>query len=615
MTNCNKSIRILIVFVMLFALIHIPGMRAEAAVTCKSVISYPGTTKSDVNLRKKAGTKYKSLGMVSKGSNVTILGYVKTGGVTWYKCKAKNESGKTKTGYIHSAYVKKVSKPTGVVNSKVTSKLVVRKKAKTSSKSLLKIPKNTKTTVLSIKKASNKYWYKVKVTYSGKTKTGYVLGDYIDVEMPEEKQEEAKEGYVNDKVTTYLNVRKSASTGSAILVKIPKETVVTVVATSGNWYKIKVKYNSKDYTGYVAKEYITIGKLENKTNDTKTENTNSNPLSDADFDTQLNAFPDSYKAGIKALRTSYPNWSFVAIDTGLDWSTAVSKESAVGVNTIQSTYPSGGKSGAPLYYLSTASGAYNSSTKKYNVLDGTNWYSAAPSVIAYYMDPRNFLNDTDIFQFEALAYDSSQSSTVVESILKNTFMNGSYSVKDSATGNTVSGSYVQAFMDAGKSAGASPYFLAVRCKQEVGTNGSNSTSGTYKGYTGLYNFYNIGASDGGDAVAKGLLFAKGGTNNATTYNRPWTTPYKSITGGASYIAANYINKGQDTLYFQKFNVHPTTSSLLYSHQYMTNVQAPWSEGRSTRSAYNSLGILSESMVFYIPVYKNMPSTPCALPTK
>ncbi len=509
--------------------------RVEAAVTCKSVISYPGTTKSRVNIRKKAGVKYKSYGMVAAGTDVTILGYVKNGGVTWYKCKTTLENGKKKTGYISSSYVKKVSKPVGVVNNKVTSTLNVRKKAKTTSKALIKIPKKTEATILSIKKSSGKYWYKIKVSYSGKTKTGYVLGDYIDINTPNKED-------------------------------IPKE-----------------------------------------------EDTQINLATDADFATQLAAFPEGYKAAISALKETYPNWSFVAIDTGLDWNEAVKAESVVGRNVIQSNYPNGIASLAPLSYLSKAEGAYDITTNKYKVFDGYNWYSAAPEVIAYYMDPRNFINDTDIFQFETLSYDESQSGTVVESILKDTFMNGNYSVTDIATGQIATGSYVQAFMDAGKNSGANPYFLAARCKQEVGMTGSGSTTGTYKGYEGIYNFYNIGATDGSNAVAKGLLWAKGGSNGATTYNRPWTTPYKSIIGGASYIAQNYIAKGQNTLYFQKFNVKPIDPNQTYLHQYMTNVQAAWSEGRTTRNAYSSLRILSDTMVFYIPVYNNMPETACALP--
>ena len=46
---------------------------------------------------------------------------------------------------------------------------------------------------------------------------------------------------------------------------------------------------------------------------------------------------------------------------------------------------------------------------------------------------------------------------------------------------------------------------------------------------------------------------------------------------------------------------------------MTNVQAPYSEGRRTRNAYNTAGILSDAMVFYIPVYNNMPAAACQLP--
>ena len=585
--------------------------RVEAAVTCKSVISYPGTTKSRVNIRKKAGVKYKSYGMVAAGTDVTILGYVKNGGVTWYKCKTTLENGKKKTGYISSSYVKKVSKPVGVVNNKVTSTLNVRKKAKTTSKALIKIPKKTEATILSIKKSSGKYWYKIKVSYSGKTKTGYVLGDYIDINTKNKEdipKEEPKEAYVNDKVTTFLNVRELASTDSNIVGKLPKGTIVTVIATLDNWYKITATYDSADISGYVAKEYITIGKPEEKKEDTQI-----NIATDAEFAAQLAAFPEGYKAAISALKETYPNWSFVAIDTGLDWNEAVMAESVVGRNVIQSNYPNGIASLAPLSYLSKAEGAYDITTNKYKVFDGYNWYSAAPEVIAYYMDPRNFINDTDIFQFETLSYDESQSGTVVESILKDTFMNGNYSVTDIATGQIATGSYVQAFMDAGKNSGANPYFLAARCKQEVGITGSGSTTGTYKGYEGIYNFYNIGATDGSNAVAKGLLWAKGGSNGATTYNRPWTTPYKSIIGGASYIAQNYIVKGQNTLYFQKFNVKPIDPNQTYLHQYMTNVQAAWSEGRTTRNAYSSLGILSDTMVFYIPVYNNMPETACALP--
>lgn len=82
-------------------------MQVKAATTCKSVISYPGKTTTQVNMRKKAGTNYTSYGLLNKNQSVTILGYAKNKGVTWYKCKAVVK-GKTKTGYVSSLYIKKI---------------------------------------------------------------------------------------------------------------------------------------------------------------------------------------------------------------------------------------------------------------------------------------------------------------------------------------------------------------------------------------------------------------------------------------------------------------------------------------------------------------------------
>lgn len=714
------------------------ALPVHAATTCSSVVTYPGTTITAVNVREKAGTKYKSFGVVSANTGVTILGLCNNNGEDWYKVSVK-VSGTARTGYIFASYVKKAGSAKGIVNVANGSYLNMRKSASTSSACVAKLYRGTKVTITGISgawykikivengtsksgyasaayiKVSNsststtdsstgtgtagtsstgstgtttgpyrlevlwggtnesgassntvfnttpgyvnanvttslnvRYmpnvqssillsiptktkvtvlgiegeWYKIKVTYGGKTVTGYVVKKYITlgsentqtpsdpvVVPPVNTTEQA--AYVNSSVTSYLNVRDAANTSGKVLATIPYKTIVTVLGTSGDWYKIKFTYNGKTITGYAAKKYITIGTLPSDNNNNN--NSNSNTTTETDnvaFETLLKKFPESYQSSLKSLHATYPKWKFVAVQTNLDWSAVIANESIVGRNVIQSNYPRGTSSLAPFSYLSTASGAYNWSTDSYVVKDGVNWYSADSKVIAHYMDPRNFLNSTDIFQFEALAYDSSQKPTVVQSILSNTFMKGNYSVVDSATNKVVTGSYKQAFMDAGTKAKASPYFLATRCKQEVGLNGSNSTSGKYPGYEGIYNYYNIGAFDGSNAVAQGLNWARTGTS----YGKPWTNPYKSIVGGAQYIASNYINVGQNTLYLQKFNVNPSDPSKLYTHQYMTNVQAPYSEGRTTRSAYNNLGILSEEMVFYIPVYNNMPSKPCALPS-
>ncbi len=91
---------------------------------------------------------------------------------------------------------------------------------------------------------------------------------------------------------------------------------------------------------------------------------------------------------------------------------------------------------------------------------------------------------------------------------------------------------------------------------------------------------------------------------------PWTNRYKSIVGGSYFLGSSYIHRGQDTVYLQKFNVTPVST---YFHQYMTNVEAPWAEGRKIALAYSSMD--DAPIVFSIPVYLNMPNSPAPRPTK
>lgn len=170
-----------------------------------------------------------------------------------------------------------------------------------------------------------------------------------------------------------------------------------------------------------------------------------------------------------------------------------------------------------------------------------------------------------------------------------------YKSKPSGSNST----YSELIIKAGKAVGVSPYHIASRIKQEVGSSLSSATNGKHSVYPGIYNFYNIGGFDSvtGNAVTNALKWASSGS----TYGRPWNTVYKSIYGGAQYIGNNYILQKQNTLYTQKFNV--TNTSALYSHQYMTNVQAASSEASKVYDAYSGAGTLNNSITFCIPVYK------------
>jgi len=86
---------------------------------------------------------------------------------------------------------------------------------------------------------------------------------------------------------------------------------------------------------------------------------------------------------------------------------------------------------------------------------------------------------------------------------------------------------------------------------------------------------------------------------------PWDSPDKAITGGALWIASGYIDAGQDTLYFQKFDVISDGSSL-YEHQYAQNIMMAYSESVRYYNSYKNIGKLDQAFEFVIPVYENMP---------
>lgn len=400
-----------------------------------------------------------------------------------------------------------------------------------------------------------------------------------------------------------VRVRRSIDTSSTsnIITELNTGDMVKIISTdAGNnsscassWYKIL--YNEEE--AYICGAYIRI----------KNEN-----IPEAELD--LSLFPSSYHASLTALHEKYPSWVFLPLETNLDFYTAVKNESNIGDSLIYYTYNEGYRS------FNSASYNYNEDKFYYDKIEGSSWYYASEKTVAYYMDPRNFLDERYIFMFEDLSYNPSfQNITTVQNILGNTFMPGLYNKFPDIL--TLAPSYAEAFIQASELYDISPLHLASRVRQEMGVNGSGASSGasfTYHGktYSNLYNFYNIGAYGYNPTYIAGLIWANGGADGSlTTYYRPWTNPYRSIVGGASYLSAGYISKGQNTIYLERFNVAPLDPSKLYTHQYMTNVSAHVSEASTTYNSYKSLGLLEESLVFLIPIYKNMPQEKSALPNK
>ena len=241
------------------------------------------------------------------------------------------------------------------------------------------------------------------------------------------------------------------------------------------------------------------------------------------------------------------------------------------------------------------------------------------------MDPRNFLNEVRIFQFEALSFDEySDNLDAVEKILYGTeFYNNKVSYLDS-NGNIINMSekYSDLILRAGRISLVSPYHLASRIKQEVGPFLSHSSiSGNVEGFKGLYNFYNIGATSSSEpmgAIKNGLRYARDGNGASEETKRkyliPWNTKERSITGGGIFIGSSYINVGQNNIYLQKFDVIDHNGDGLFWHQYMTNVLAPYSESKSIYNGYSKSNLLDLPINFVIPIYDNMPEIPVQSPS-
>lgn len=372
-----------------------------------------------------------------------------------------------------------------------------------------------------------------------------------------------------------VKVRSAPVSGEKVAL-ITAGTAVTVTDESQGadgyvWYQIQVNISGKMVTGYIRSDFIMIA---------------AEASADEQYVAGLKAagFPDSYCPALLELHKKYPQWQFVPVQTNLDWNTAVEKESTTGKNLIQSAVNDARKS--------TDWTAYNWETNTWYGFDGAGWVSASKEYIAYCMDPRNFLNETYIFQFETLEYSDYQNVTGVNNILANTFMAQNYTDTDGVTR-----SYADTFMEIGMNLKVSPYHLAARCKQEQGMKGTSPLiSGKYKAYEGYYNYFNVRAfeTSSASATVNGLAYAK---------QQGWNSIYHAIAGGSEVVANNYVKKGQNTIYFEKFNVVYTKS--LYSHQYMTNLQAAMSEGSIMGKAYADK---QQAFVFRIPVYNNMPQT-------
>ena len=305
----------------------------------------------------------------------------------------------------------------------------------------------------------------------------------------------------------------------------------------------------------------------------------------------ISAFPEDYQQKLKVLAEKYPNWNFQAYYTGINWDELIEKER-----------------GDESIHRNRVHVSSELSWKHCDFEDDNEYACASDAIVAYYLDPRNFLNEKNIFQFVESSYNEKQQTVeVIQKSVKGTFLDKTITCKD-FNGNDITMSYAQMIVEAAKQSNISAFYIKSKIIQEVGVNGSDSVSGTYAGYEGYYNFFNYGAYDTGDPIANGLAYAK---------EQGWDSQYKAIIGGAKLIGKKYIEAGQNTAYFNKWDVVGTKilkdgqsqvvdEDDLFWHQYMTNVQDPTNQSYSNYDLYKDS--LDNEITFIIPVYNDMPES-------
>lgn len=349
------------------------------------------------------------------------------------------------------------------------------------------------------------------------------------------------------------------------------------------WYYVRLNYNAKDYYGYVQRANLACSDARFLSwEEENGMNIGTYALEDGYAD--IEQFPESYQEPLTALKEQHPNWTFVKMNTGLDWNYVIQEEMKGGKSLVYYTFPDWAKNG--LY-------------------DRGTWYYATEDVLKIYMDPRNGLTEDRIFQFEQLTYNEEYHTLeAIEQFLQNTFMGGNTPAPGM---DNMPFSYMFWAIGKEECRQVSPFHLAARVLQEQGNRGgSRLISGVEPGFEGYYNYFNIGATgqSNDEVVLNGLTYAKDHWKQGAYY---------SILYGANFLTESYIRKGQDTLYLQKYNVNPNGAYNVFTHQYMQNISAPTTEGTSIKRLYANAGALDCTFVFKIPVYENMPAKACGEP--
>ena len=204
---------------------------------------------------------------------------------------------------------------------------------------------------------------------------------------------------------TSVNVRSGPGTTYRILGTVslgfrllPLDMQNDVSANGKKWYK----FNYNGQNGFIRSDFTKEATAY---------------VYDAEFEADLSrkGFPESYKVGLRDLHANYPNWIFTLHRTGLDFNYVLDNE-LIGTRTLVNATSISS-------YKSIDEGKYDWVNSKWPTFDGNAWVAASREVTAAYLDPRNFLYDPYVFQFEHHTFNANIHSVAgIKEMVKGTFL-------------------------------------------------------------------------------------------------------------------------------------------------------------------------------------------------
>ncbi len=232
---------------------------AASTATTASTTSYK--TNDRVNLRKSASTDSAILSTLNSGTAVTMISYDAKG---WSKVKAGGTEGYIKSEYLTASTPASTATATATTTAataastttyKTNTRVNLRKSASTDSAILSTLNSGAAVTMISY---DAKGWSKVKVNGA----EGYIKSEYLTASASASTATATSAAAATTSETyrtsTRVNLRKSASTDSAILSTLNAGTVVTMISYDAkNWSKVKVNGSE----GYIKSEYVTTGSV------------------------------------------------------------------------------------------------------------------------------------------------------------------------------------------------------------------------------------------------------------------------------------------------------------------------------------------------------------------